>query len=242
MRISRVFTDQPLLAGATVVLDQRAARYLAQVLRLRSGDEVTLFDGSGCDFAGVLTRCERKGCSVRVTDVVATEQTAALALHLGIGLSRGERMDLAIQKSVELGVTAMTPLVTARSVVELKGERLDRRVAHWRGVVISACEQSGRSRLPTLHPPRSLADWLDDHHDGLMLYHQASRTLADLPPPADHLNLLIGPEGGLSGAERALASAHGFLDVRLGPRVLRTETAPLAALAAVQALWGDFRI
>ena len=241
MRISRVFTEHPLKADTTVTLDARATRYLGQVLRLHAGDQIRLFDGSGRDFAGELARCDRKGCSVRITDVVSTEPAAALQLHLGIGISRGERMDFAIQKSVELGVTAVTPLLTERSVVELRGERLERRIAHWRGVVISACEQSGRSRLPALNPPAALGDWLKAHRQGLMLYHRAARNLPDLPHPGDSLNLLIGPEGGLSEPERQAAMDAGFQGVRLGPRVLRTETAPLAALAAIQALWGDFR-
>jgi len=241
MRISRVFTEHPLQAGTTVTLDERATRYLSQVLRLRIGDDIRLFDDSGRDFAGELERCDRKVCRARITDVVSTEPAATLQLHLGIGVSRGERMDFAIQKSVELGVTAVTPLLTQRSVVELKGERLERRVAHWRGVIISACEQSGRSRLPVLYPPTALGDWLNTHRRGLMLYHEAAQTLPGLPHPGDSLNLLIGPEGGLSDTERQAAGTSGFRGVRLGPRVLRTETAPLAALAAIQALWGDFR-
>lgn len=241
MRISRIFTGQALQPGSRIALDERATHYLAQVLRLRTGDRVELFDGSGCDYAGVLTRCDRKGCSADVMDVVRTEQAAPLELHLGIGLSRGERMEFAIQKSVELGISSFTPLLTGRSVVALEGERLTRRIAHWRGVVVGACEQSGRSRLPALHPPATLRDWLNDHPGGLMLYHRARQALATQPHPGDSLNLLIGPEGGLSDAEREMAGASGFLAVRLGPRVLRTETAPLAAVAAIQALWGDFR-
>jgi len=241
MRISRVFTEQPLRTGTTITLDERAARYLSQVLRLRTGDDILLFDDSGRDFAGELVRCDRKGCSVHVGEVAVTEPTSALHLHLGIGISRGERMDFAIQKSVELGVTAVTPLISERSVVELRGERLARRMAHWRGVIISACEQSGRSRLPVLHPSTALGDWLNSHRRGLMLYHKAAQTLPGLSHPGDSLNLLIGPEGGLSDSERQAAEASGFQGVRLGPRVLRTETAPLAALAAIQALWGDFR-
>jgi 16S rRNA (uracil1498-N3)-methyltransferase len=164
-----------------------------------------------------------------------------LQLHLAIGISRGERMDYAIQKSVELGVSQISPLFSSRSMVRLKPDRRNKRVAHWQGVIRSACEQSGRSRLPILNPPTELSDWLSSHPGGLMLYHQATDTLATRPAPGSELNLLIGPEGGLSDAERAKAVEHGYKAVRLGPRVLRTETAPIAALAAIQVLWGDFR-
>jgi 16S rRNA (uracil1498-N3)-methyltransferase len=241
MRLSRLYVNRPLQSGSEAVLDEPAARYVSQVLRLRAGDSVTLFDGSGRDFAAELTRCGRRACSARVGEVLTSEPPARLQLHLGIGISRGERMDFAIQKSVELGVTAITPLFTERSVVQLDAGRLDRRIAHWQGVVVSACEQSGRSRLPVLRAAAGLADWLKTRDGGLMLDHRAPRSLAALPDPGNALTLLVGPEGGLSGTERELAAAHRFIGVRLGPRVMRTETAPLAALAAIQALWGDFR-
>lgn len=241
MRLSRIHTDRPLESGAEFALDERAGRYVTQVLRLRSGDSLVLFNGDGRDLEAELTACDRRTCRVRVGNVLAREAPAPLHLHLGIGISRGERMDLAIQKSVELGVQEISPLSTARNVVQLRGEREERRVAHWQGVVISACEQSGRSLLPTVHAPQALAEWLDRHPDGLVLHHAADDTLATLPPPGPVVNLLIGPEGGLSADERALALRAGYRAVRLGPRVLRTETAPLAAIAAIQALWGDFR-
>lgn len=241
MRQSRIYTDQPLQTGSTLDLDERSARYVSQVLRLRVGDNLVLFDGSGRDFAAELTRCDRRACRALITAPLASEPEALLSIHLGIGISRGERMDFAIQKSVELGVSTITPLLTERSVVQLKSERLDKRIAHWQGVMISACEQSGRSLLPTLHRPAALSAWLDGQRDGLMLYHRAQQTLATLAAPGDKLNLLIGPEGGLSEDERKLAVNAGFRGVRLGPRVLRTETAPIAALAAIQMLWGDFR-
>lgn len=241
MRLSRIFCEQALSPGQLIELEAPARRHVSQVLRLRTGQSLVLFDGSGEDYAAELTRCDRKGCTVRVGEPTAREAAPLLELHLGIGVSRGERMDLAIQKSVELGVSAITPLLTQRSVVQLDEERRAKRLAHWRAVVIGACEQSGRSLLPTLHPVRTLTDWLTAQHGGLMLYHRATRSLAGLDAPGSHLNLLIGPEGGLSSSERALAGAADYVEVRLGPRVLRTETAPLAALAAIQALWGDFR-
>lgn len=241
MRLSRIHVEQPLQAGNEVTLDERSARYASQVLRLRAGETVILFNGDGRDFEAELTRCDRRVCRAQVHAMVGEEPAAVLQLHLGIGISRGERMDLAIQKSVELGVGEITPLLTARTVVQLPAERVALRLAHWRGVVASACEQCGRSRVPALHPPVALHDWLAGHPGGLVLDHRATQGLPDLAPPADSLNLLIGPEGGLDEAERAAAANHVYRPVRLGPRILRTETAPLAALAAIQVLWGDLR-
>ncbi len=241
MRISRIFTEQGLAPDREIALDEVTRRYLVQVLRLRVGQTLILFDGSGADFEARLTLCDKRSCIVRIIRELSVEPPPRLNLHLGIGISRGERMDLAIQKSVELGVTAITPLFTARAVVQLKADRLRKRVAHWQGVVRGACEQSGRSRLAHLNPPTDLAGWLGANSPGLMLYHKAEESLADCPAPGNGINLLIGPEGGLSGSERALAAASGYTAVRLGPRVLRTETAPIAALAAIQVLWGDVR-
>lgn len=241
MRLSRVFLEGTFETGDRVELDARAARYVGQVLRLRPGQRLTLFNGDGNDWSAELLVCSRRDCRVRIIERLATEPPPRRALHLGIGLSRGDRMDVAIQKSVELGVSAITPLLTRRSVVQLDDERRARRLAHWRGVVIGACEQSGRSRLPDLHPVTPLDAWLAEHPGGLMLHHGATATLATLPPPTGDITLLIGPEGGLAESERRQAHAAHFIPVRLGPRVLRAETAPLAALAAVQILWGDFR-
>ena len=223
------------------MLDPRAARYVGQVLRLRPGQHLTLLKGDGNDWAAELLRCDRRDGSVRIVERLATETPPGRSLHLGIGLSRGDRMDVAIQKSVELGVTAITPLLTDRSVVQLDDRRRAKRAAHWRGVMIGACEQSGRSRLPDLYPVTPLTTWLAEHRGGLLLHHGAAATLASLPPPTGDITLLIGPEGGLAESERRRAQTARFTAVRLGPRILRTETAPLAALAAIQALWGDFR-
>ncbi len=243
MRVARIYTQQELHAGAHVGLEQAASRHLRQVLRLRVGQTVVLFDGSGYDYEAELTDAEGQNCTLQVLRLASTEPEPepALSIHLGLGVSRGERMDFAVQKSVELGVGEITPLFSSRSMVRLDADRRDKRIAHWQGVIRGACEQSGRSRLPRLHPPTTLADWLGEHRGGLLLYHGATDTLTNLPRPDAPLNLLIGPEGGLSESERNLALDAGFNPVRLGPRILRTETAPIAALAAIQVLWGDFR-
>jgi 16S rRNA (uracil1498-N3)-methyltransferase len=160
-------------------------------------------------------------------------------LQLGLGISKGERMDFAVQKAVELGVAAITPLFTERCMVKLDSTRLAKRHEHWWGILVSACEQSGRRRLPVLHPAAGLTDWLENASPGLLLDHRAGQGLSQLPRPAGGLSLLVGPEGGLSGHEREQARHAGLVGVRMGPRVMRTETAPLAAIAAMQVLWGD---
>jgi len=241
MRVSRIYVESPLAPGQTIDLDRRAAHYVFQVLRLRAGQSLTLFNGDGRDLAATLLHSDRRSCRVRVVSPVSTEPTDGLQLTLGIGVSRGERMDFAIQKAVELGVSAITVLATRRSVVQLDDNRLRKRLEHWRGIVISACEQSGRKRLPPIDFSTDLGNWLDRHRDGILLHHEAAGTLPELPAPSGPINLLIGPEGGLDETERQVAVDYGYRAVRLGPRVMRTETAPLAALAAMQVLWGDFR-
>jgi 16S rRNA (uracil1498-N3)-methyltransferase len=241
-REHRIFSPSPLTPGREVVLDDKGARHLVQALRLKSGDSCVLFDGSGRDFSATLTQAGKRGCRARVDEMLREEPPATLQLHLVIGISRGERMDFSIQKAVELGVNAITPVFTERSMVNLTAARLRNRVEHWQGVIRHACEQSGRSRLAQLHAPQALTDWLTDFAGrGLMLDHRADATLVGQPPPDKRLTLLVGPEGGLSRNERQGAQSRGMQGVRLGPRILRTETAPLAALAVAQALWGDFR-
>lgn len=242
MRVSRLFVDQPLAPGQTLTLDAAASHYLNQVLRLRGGAAVILFNGDGREYHAALTGLSRQGAILQVERAGRSEPPSALRPHLWLGISRGERMDYALQKAVELGVSSITPLDTPRSVVKLDGGREQKRLEHWRGVILSACEQSGRCRLPELHPPARLADRLGSQRGlGLLLDPLAALSLPALAPPAADLTLLIGPEGGLTPQERAAAVAAGFQAIRLGPRILRTETAPLAALAAIQVLWGDFR-
>jgi len=199
-----------------------------------------LFNGDGRDYPAQLTALGQ-----RPTLVVGTpgevERPAPIQIRLAIGVSKGERMDYAIQKAVELGVSRISPLFTERSVVQLGGERLERRMAHWRGILIGACEQSARRRLPVLDEAVRLEGWMATAPTGgLLLDARAEQPLVAVPPPETEVTLLVGPEGGLAPGERDRALRHGFLPVRLGPRVLRTETAPLAAIAAIQALWGDF--
>lgn len=240
MRVPRVFVDIELPAHGQPVLPEGPARHLGQVLRLSPGSPVTLFNGDGRDYSARVLETGRRGLRVAIDGAGEPETLPPVSIQLAIGVSRGERMDYALQKAVELGVAAIAPLFTARGLVQLAGARRERRQDHWRGIIVGACEQSGRRRLPDLHPPQSLESWIETAPaGGLLLDPAAEQTLVGLPPPGPEVSLLVGPEGGLDARERALAQRHGFRPVRLGPRILRTETAPLAAIAVIQALWGD---
>lgn len=245
LRTPRIYTPFSPQVGGELDLDTEASHHLLQVLRFRSGSALTLFNGDGRNYAGVLTQCTRKSARVAITSQSELEQPAALQINLGLGLSKGERMDFAVQKSVELGVTRITPLITEHSVVRLSAERRENRQEHWKRVAIAACEQSGRCRLPVIEDILPLQQWLIESQQncglGILLDYRSNSTLNQLDCSASAVNLLIGPEGGFSNDERAMAQTNGFVGVHLGPRVLRTETAPLAAISAMQMLWGDFR-
>jgi 16S rRNA (uracil1498-N3)-methyltransferase len=239
MRLSRFFIDAPLSLGRHE-LPEAQAHYIGRVLRLAPGAAVQLFDGSGREYLGELAEVGKKSVSVELREVFDGLAESPLRIHLGQGLSRGERMDWAIQKATELGVAEITPLVSERCEVRLKDERADKRLAHWRQIAISACEQCGRSVLPVIHAPLNLDDWQRQVQAELKLVlHPVAEPLASHARPSS-LAFLIGPEGGLSDAEVEQAKSHGFHAARLGPRVLRTETAPVVALSVAQQLWGDF--
>ncbi|MBN8766335.1 MAG: 16S rRNA (uracil(1498)-N(3))-methyltransferase [Thiobacillus sp.] len=238
----RFYLDQPLAAGARFNLPAGPARHAVRALRLTADDAITLFNGQGGEYAARIEHAQKDEVAVRVTGFAGIERESRLRVMLAQGISSGERMDYTLQKAVELGVAAIQPISARRSVVKLAGERADKRVAHWQGVVTSACEQCGRNRVPTVAAPLTLANWLGRHEAGRLLFLSptAATRLADLPSPAIQDWLIAGPEGGFEADETAALHAAGAVPVRLGPRVLRTETAALAALAAMQTLWGDF--
>jgi 16S rRNA (uracil1498-N3)-methyltransferase len=244
MNRRRIFHEAPLRCGDSVTLDAAAGHHLAKVLRCRTGEQLELFNGDGCGYLATIHAITRRETRVGVTAQSPPEAAPRLAIHLGLPLSKGQRMDFAVQKAVELGVAAITPLLSAHAAVKLPPQRLQHKQQHWRQVVISACEQSGRNRLPLLHAPMALDDWpAAEVGSGILLDPLAEHTLASLDAPAASttLYLVCGPEGGFSRAEIERLRQRRFAAVRLGPRVLRSETAPLAAIAALQTLWGDFR-
>ncbi len=238
MRLSRFFIDAPLSLGHHS-LPEASAHYISRVLRLSPGSAVQLFDGSGAEFRGALAEVGKKTVTVELHERVMGMPESPLQIHLGQGLSRGERMDWAIQKATELGVTQITPIISERCEVRLNDERADKRLTHWRQIAISACEQCGRSVLPLIHSPVSLRDWLTVNADLKLVLHPVAEPLVSHAKPQT-LAFLIGPEGGLSEGEVGQAAEQGFQPARFGPRVLRTETAPVVALSVAQQLWGDF--
>ena len=239
----RVHVPAPVPAHGECDLPAAQAHYLERVLRLAPGDAVTAFDGEGCEYDAELVRGRRGALALRLRAGRAVDREASVAVTLAQGISSGERMDYTVQKAVELGVTAIQPLSTERSVVRLSAERAAKRVAHWHGIAVAACEQSGRNHVPEVYPVSSVTSWLARVPSDalrLTLSPDAASTLREIDRPGGPIVLLVGPEGGLSPRERDDARVAGFSGLRLGPRVLRTETAALAALAAMQALWGDF--
>ena len=228
-----------------MVLPAPQARHVSQVLRLKAGAPLTLFNGDGAEYAAVIAHAARDVMSARIEGVRAVERESPLEVTLGQGVSRGERMDYTVQKAVELGIARIEPVTTSRGVVRLDAARARQKSDHWQAVVISACEQCGRNRVPQVAPVERLQDWLARFRGGpagtgILLDPESGLRLAELPRPSGGVTLLAGPEGGLTADERQDALRAGFVAVRFGPRMLRTETAALAALAAMQALWGDF--
>ena len=244
MRISRLLVAGPLVAGGVLSLEGETSHYLKSVLRLKKGWRLTIFDGAGYECLATVEGFGRDTTHLRLDTPEAINRESPLKIHLALGISRGERMDFAIQKAVELGVDEITPLLTEFCVVRLNEERKSNRQHHWQGIIRSACEQSGRNRLPTLHATCRLDDWLGQRENAgniLMLDPEGEPGFGSQPKPQDGLTLLIGPEGGFSPREREEAVRSEWSCVSLGPRILRTETAVLASLAACQTLWGDFK-
>lgn len=242
MRIPRIYTQQTLSTDSRIELEANAGHHVARVLRLRAGATLVVFNGDGSEYAAVIEAVKGGSVQARIGTQHWPARESGLSLSLGQGISRGERMDYTLQKSVELGIRQVTPLWTRRSQVRLKAGRLEKRIQHWRSVARSACEQSGRLILPVVDDATTLDDWCrqsDSHGLCLVLDPAAGQTLSDLKPATSTIRLLIGPEGGLDEKEIRSAKDYGFTAVRLGPRILRTETAAVAALSALQTLWGD---
>ena len=240
MRIPRIYTPHSLTVGQSLVLEDAAAHYLGKVLRMQPGRELVLFNGQGGEFQAQIADMGKKQVTLAIGEFSAADRESPLQLELAIGVSRGERMDWVLQKATELGVTRITPLLTERTEVKLAGERQDKKVQHWQHILISACEQCQRNILPLLSEPRDLDEWLAqvDAQHKFVLHHRDSSGLPDDTTVAS-VALLIGPEGGLSDHEIERARVKGFAPLTLGPRVLRTETAPIAAISLVQYRWGD---
>ena len=245
MRTPRLHVDLPLTAGRRITLPAGAGHHVTRVLRLASGDALTVFDGRGGEYDATIVRASRGAVEVDVGAHEAVDRESVLVVELGQGICKGDRMDLVVQKATELGVRAIRPVVCERTVMRLDAARAARRTAHWRAVAVHAAQQSGRTRVPEVAGIADLDAWLAraGAGPGIVLSPRADASLSDLQPPGggEPVRLLVGPEGGLSPREVERVRAAGFMELRLGPRVLRTETAALVALGALQARWGDLR-
>ncbi len=250
MRIPRIYTDSDIAQGMRLRLDKSAANHLVRVLRLKSGAQLVVFNGRGGHFQSVIDDIHNGDVSVVIGKYTPDETESPLNIILAQGISRGERMDYTIQKSVELGVNTIMPLLTERCGVKLGKDRAEKRLRHWRGVIAAACEQCGRDTIPDILPVTLLHNWLQQQSGGhignqsmtplkVVLDYQSSDTLKQHPKPDGPIILLIGPEGGLTDDELQSAYHAGYTGIRLGPRILRTETAGIAAVTTLQALWGD---
>jgi 16S rRNA (uracil1498-N3)-methyltransferase len=208
---------------------------------MKVGQSAILFNGEGGQYIGRLTNASKTNSTVLIDGFSAVEKESNLKIHLAVGISKGDRMDWIIQKATELGVTEISPIFTGRTEVKLSGSRLDKKLSHWQQIAISACEQSQRNRVPSINPILSFDDWLELKHNGLKLLmnHLGDLGLSEISPKDQNIVLLVGPEGGLSENEICVAEASGYTSVSMGPRILRTETAPVAALSILQSLWGD---
>jgi len=240
MRTSRLYVAMPLALHKTVELDEDSAHYLRTVLRLKKAHTITLFNGEGGEYLGETLEVSRKRILIKLRSFTERSVESDLQVTLGLGVSRGDRMDLAVQKSVELGVIQITPLQTDHCVVKLIADKSQNKVRHWQKIAQHATEQSGRTLRPQVHDIEHFESWVNQQL-GLKIFLDpfATQTLTQLQPEDKRVTLLAGPEGGFSEQERVIAKQAGFIPVQLGPRILRTETAALAALTAVQVLWGD---
>lgn len=240
MRIPRVFQNIALTINTDILLDEFASRYLRDVLRLNVENKLILFNGDGKEYSAIISAVSKQGVRLQIVDAIEKNLESSLMIHLGQVISKGEHMEFTLQKSTELGVMVITPLFSTRSEVHLKGDREEKKLAHWQRIIISACEQCGRNRIPQLLKPLNIYEWIQQRNEEtkFMLDHQAQDKI-DTDNIASKVALLVGPEGGLTIEEKNYAKAHHFISLQLGPRVLRTETAGMAAIVALQVIKGD---
>lgn len=241
MRVPHIYEPMPLSLGIEVALSDDAAGHIGRVLRMQSGDQVNLFNGEGGQYLCEIVQTSKKQVVVKTLEFNEFECESPLAIHLGQVISRGDKMDFTIQKSVELGVSEITPLFSERCGVKLAADRLAKKHQQWQKIAIAAAEQCGRNRVTTIHPPITLEQWLSQHSEEtkLTLHPRAEHSIKTLTAPNNGVRFLVGPEGGFTDEEIAASHTSGFIDVRLGPRVLRTETAALTVLSALQLEFGD---
>lgn len=241
MRIPRIYHPEHITAGQEIALSEDAANHVGRVLRMGSGQAIQLFDGSNRIFDAEITHADKKSVRVNIVSGEMDNRESPIHIHLGQVMSRGDKMEFTIQKSIELGVSLITPLFSERCGVKLDAERLNKKIQQWQKIAIAACEQCGRNTIPEIRPAMNLEQWCAEEDSGLKLnlHPRASASINTLPLPVERVRLLIGPEGGLSADEIAMTARYQFTDILLGPRVLRTETTALTAITALQVRFGD---
>ncbi|MDF2941009.1 MAG: rsmE [Gammaproteobacteria bacterium] len=240
MRLNRIYQNQALDEGKSIQLNAEASNHLANVLRMREGEKLILFNGDGHEYYAIISAIHKKSVTALIQSMQKISRESPLSIHLAQALAKGDKMDLVIQKAVELGVNEITPIITERCNVKVDAERMDKKLEHWQKVAISACEQTGRNVLVSIHPPLNFVKFIEHTQAKLklILHPENSQRLSELPTVKDLL-LLVGPEGGFSETEVTLAQSKNCIALNLGPRILRTETAPLAAISILQARFGD---
>ena len=241
MRIPRIYLPLDLNSTEPLRLTDHAFQHTVKVLRLKLESKIIVFDGKGNEYYASLSEVNKKNAFIKVEDLIENNSESKLNIHLGLGVSKGERMDFAIQKAVELGVTEITPLFTEHCVVNLDEKRIKKRLLHWQGIIVSACEQSGRNVVPLLHTATTIKIWSESISETCLAFNPvATKTLKNIKPENNNISLIIGPEGGLSSNELfELEKQKNIHSIKFGPRILRTETAALSAITAIQLLWGD---
>lgn len=239
MRIPRIFIDLPLSENQQFELPRETSHYLTRVLRLPVNAQLRVFNGLGGEYPAHISAASKNSAHIETGEFIGTDNNSPLHIHLGISLSKGERMDFVVQKATELGVSEISLLNSERTEVKLKGDREEKRLSHWQKVAISACEQCGSNRVPVIHPPVNLSQWLECRDEAVKLIMQPGTDQPFKQKSPIDVALLVGPEGGFSDVEVSAANAAGFDSISLGPRILRTETAPLVAISILQHHWGD---
>ncbi|MFT5719124.1 MAG: 16S rRNA (uracil1498-N3)-methyltransferase [Oleiphilaceae bacterium] len=244
MRIPKIYTEARLSENTELTLHEQEAQHIVKVLRMKEGESLRLFNGSGEFYPATIIQTNKKSVVIKTSQAEKALSESTLHTHLGQVMSRGDRMDYVIQKSTELGINEITPLTSERCELKLNADRAEKRIKHWQQVAISAAEQCGRACVPKIHPILSVNEWVQQNKAqglSLVLHHRDTQNLGAIQTTPSHVNLLIGPEGGLSEAEIKLATEATFIPSTFGPRVMRTETAPIACLSILQWLWGDFQ-
>lgn len=243
MRIPRIYQDKKVAVNETLLLDEPVSHYLISVLRMNMPDKVILFNNDGYEYTAMITAVKRNFVEIKIESALLKSLESPLHIHLAQVISKGERMDLTLQKATELGVAEITPLFSRRSEVRLKGDREQKKMLHWQKVIIAACCQCGRTQLPRLYEPMPIEEWLQKNQSLLpttqLMLDPFESTSVKALEITSQVVLLVGPEGGLTVQEKSMAKDHGFQGIHLGPRVLRTETAGMTAITALQVLWGD---